>query len=656
VACGSCHAIPPAFQSDGVTAHTASTACGSCHGAGYSATTVDKALHMNGQIDGGGESGGGSACGGCHGATFSAMNGGTPKPFKHSLGNVAGSNDSPTDTSADWTSSGTLAGSVSAANRSCVNMCHGDHPHTIPGVATHENNAYLNSSTQATRGTASAATRAAVDHAPGSATDGLCISCHARPVDGTAGRITVTSASFNNTGHDFTQNTVGATTYTWEFVMHDGGKFARNCTKCHAGGPGEDQPSVSTTALGAVHFSDNDSLLMGTSVASGGTATQASFVCYKCHGNGAAGTIDRTGIDVRTQILAGQGHLAADTDARHSTFAEAAATFGGTLLAGAGRHVSCLDCHDPHESGKTNRAYATTATATRNQIPAGSPITGASGIQFGTVAGAGKSYPALPASGAWPASAAANYGTSVVRATYEYEVCFKCHTAFAFGGASAVTTQLGTSGLAETDLGLEFSPNMASGHPVVAALNSYTGNTVPKALAAAQLSAPFATSPGTQTMTCTDCHSGDAAAPAAQGPHGSAATFMLRGANKTWPGTFTLATTGTAAYNAGAGTAAGLFCLNCHPIRPASGSNNVHTRSNHSSRACTDCHILIPHGGKVSRLIAAKGTGTSTLPARYDGGSVVTQFKKAASATGYSTSNCNTSCGGHGTVSSPETW
>ena len=57
---------------------------------------------------------------------------------------------------------------------------------------------------------------------------------------------------------------------------------------------------------------------------------------------------------------------------------------------------------------------------------------------------------------------------------------------------------------------------------------------------------------GTQTMMCSDCHNTDAATPAAQGPHGSAAQFMLRGANAAnWPNV-TLPNRATS------------WCWNCH--------------------------------------------------------------------------------------------
>lgn len=46
--CGTCHAIPPAVGAH--MAHTF-TSCATCHGTGYSSTTVNSALHLNGTIN-----------------------------------------------------------------------------------------------------------------------------------------------------------------------------------------------------------------------------------------------------------------------------------------------------------------------------------------------------------------------------------------------------------------------------------------------------------------------------------------------------------------------------------------------------------------------------------------------------------------------------
>lgn len=85
--CGSCHGVPPPAP------HTASTACGTCHD-GYSATSVNLALHMNGRVDAtsphpagwaakdqhgyAATRGGLAACEACHGANLDGVGGSGP--------------------------------------------------------------------------------------------------------------------------------------------------------------------------------------------------------------------------------------------------------------------------------------------------------------------------------------------------------------------------------------------------------------------------------------------------------------------------------------------------------------------------------------------------------------------------------------------------
>ena len=369
VACGSCHAIPPLLQSDGVTAHSSSTACGTCHGAGYSSTAVDKTLHMNGRIDGGGESAGGTNCGGCHATYFSAMTAApSGKVSRHALGG-----DVPLDGAFTW--GNPLSTTVLVANRSCVTMCHGDHPHdlTSPVTATHENNVYLNATTQATRASGSATrigsgagqNRARTDF-DSTLNTGLCASCHANPI--VAGAITVGATNFGASAHDFASNTVGATSYTWSYALHDGSLFARNCTKCHASRVEGNTPAVgSGGTLVAVHYSDTDPNLLGGTTNPAGSA--ANFICYNCHGTAATPAAgaqgNRSGKDIQSQIAhvgTGSGHPA-NADAVHNSATESNNAAFGTHLGVTGRHASCLDCHDPHEAKAGGRTY-TTGTAT----------------------------------------------------------------------------------------------------------------------------------------------------------------------------------------------------------------------------------------------------------------------------------------------------
>lgn len=116
---------------------------------------------------------------------------------------------------------------------------------------------------------------------------------------------------------------------------------------------------------------------------------------------------------------------------------------------------------------------------------------------------------------------------------------------------------------------------------------------------------PFDAKVGTQTMHCSDCHGNPASwsqdsgpvLTQVQGPHGSTANFLLKGA---W---------GTSVQIGGSG-----LCFNCH--NPTAGSkgtlgdgnagpsgfNYADTDAggghgnNHGGKACTSCHIAVPHG------------------------------------------------------------
>jgi hypothetical protein len=155
-----------------------------------------------------------------------------------------------------------------------------------------------------------------------------------------------------------------------------------------------------------------------------------------------------------------------------------------------------------------------------------------------------------------------------------------------------------------------------------------------------------------QTLMCSDCHSNDAiSTTAAQGPHGSAVKWMLKGRNKAWPAAS--AASNGAGYDGtelfavhywGAsgeppqerryvhdGTDDGLFCLNCHSTVSFSkgtdglqavvgrrvGGPGVNQHLSHNAQ-CVVCHVMVPHGSKLSRLIGdGDGDLSGQMPARY---------------------------------------
>jgi predicted CXXCH cytochrome family protein len=132
------------------------------------------------------------------------------------------------------------------------------------------------------------------------------------------------------------------------------------------------------------------------------------------------------------------------------------------------KHVECTDCHDPHR-----------ATAGRAVAPNIRPSTrGATGI-----------------TGA---------DTTPIEATYEYQICYKCHT-----GITTVRAPLVNRVIVNADVSQEFARSNPSYHPIEASGRS---TDVPSLLQ------PLKT---TSVIYCTDCHSSDSTAQGTRGPHGS---------------------------------------------------------------------------------------------------------------------------------------
>ncbi|MDH3394116.1 MAG: hypothetical protein OEL66_08910, partial [Desulfobulbaceae bacterium] len=261
--------------------------------------------------------------------------------------------------------------------------------------------------------------------------------------------------------------------------------------------------------------------------------------------------------------------------------------------------------------------------------------------------GADPNY-AANANNVWEAPMPGEY-TLQKPATKEYQICFKCHS----GSVGTPATWSSTSGSKSwTDVGLEFNPYNLSGHPVVTSLNNYPnsktvdrGDGPYKGLYNTtdgtdwdQLLDPWGENAGNQSMYCSDCHESNSSV---AGPHGSDIKWMLAGTNKAWPYT-TYARNGSnetedpdnlviifrrlkhtqEAPLGDRGTDNGLFCANCHPMTQwTNPTNNVHSNGNHTNARCVDCHIRVPHGGKVSRLIASVDYGTyqNHIPPRYTG-------------------------------------
>ncbi|MBI5507285.1 MAG: CxxxxCH/CxxCH domain-containing protein [Deltaproteobacteria bacterium] len=641
-ACGTCHGTGTNPTPGGTHPAVApTTSCGDCH-PGYTRTTVDTILHCNGAIDGAGEPPtSGTSCGACHASTVDVMTGVVAVTTKHTLAGA----DNPMDPGGAWTGSGTLKASPRYATASCVSMCHPDHPHdlTSPATATHEYNVHLDANARSTSRTSS--TRDSTDFDAALATGGLCMSCHTLAVD--ANHPALSIATYNTSAHDYVTNAQG----NWTYTLHDGRVFGRNCTKCHTD-PADARPNDGSTPFAAVHSSSAPSLLAGTTNPNG---APASFICYNCHGNGTTGA-DYSGKNLAAMFAkTGSKHPANTDNVHNSTTEQNNAAFGNTLGV-SGRHANCLDCHDQHEAmptipmgstitgtaslatsavacpsatGLGNKCYTVTGTGTA--WSATSPnmtgwrfrlytqaiwypvvqVTSATQLLVYSAAtptagnstyvlqqlyrGTNRAGPALqgawgaalttpPAAWAAPTAASFTKKTIVYGTDLEATLCFKCHSAYY--GPLPVSP---SGGFTETDTAREFNPAnggaaRGSFHPVLASAGGNRGVTK-------SILPPWTT---TSLMACSDCHESETVTDLG-GPHGSAAKFVLKGPNTNW---------GTSITVSSSGMPAGTFCANCHPQDFAGSRFPDHTRSDHR-RACTICHVLIPHGSGRPGLLAS---------------------------------------------------
>ncbi len=378
-----------------------------------------------------------------------------------------------------------------------------------------------------------------------------------------------------------------------------------------------------------------------------GGAHNVNMVCFNCHGNSkgvdgstsnpkynghASGTkhiLQDMAYDVvNPNNYCFNCHNSASTDPNKSSKNIA----GQMALASKHTTAKCFDCHGD-EGNSINSMHSLRAGSQVNATTIANNVSNATGRN-------------MTWSGTKWNGAAASTPLASGTVTAEYQICFKCHAATGTGTAPDVPGA-GTAAASLTNLALEFNPNNASGHPVVAGLNNYPNSLAPKALSAAKLASPWNVNMGTQLMSCTDCHATNSTA--SKGPHGSSVKWMLTGVNKAWPYTSAANNgTSTGTYFAmsnkstGLGTDNGLFCMNCHTV---TNSNGFHTAVNgfttHQSFAmnCVSCHIRVPHGGKISRLLNT----VTNVPARYmgdgngtnvSGSRTITKFSKGGATAG----------------------
>lgn len=471
-------------------------------------------------------------------------------------------------------------------------------------------------------------TIAGTDTAPGSVTaassdfntdptkGGVCLGCHYlsrtkdttnQKSDGTSVTPAIPDTTPNGlsdaiTAYDNSPHQYGVTGR----ARGDNTTFSGDCSKCHNDSIAGSYYGASTTAPDrefGLHYDGTRRIL----TALGRTGLSDPYAeerfCYSCHSPASAAFKTTGGADwygtsgimpntasenVYTQFT-GAGYTAKHTLTLSNSAHKPASTDEVTSnRLSTAEHVECTDCHSPHAARSTTVSgtdRANPATATGNAIAAASPLSGVWGVQ-------------PPATAAWSEPTLTGY-TIQSPATKEYQICLKCHSGFNNSYASATRTFSWASATGWTNQAFEFNTANASFHPVMGVAT--------RPVAAARMLAPWNTNVGNQTMYCTDCHMDNAASPLAQGPHGSANAWILRG---TWnPTVDTIdSTLGSATF----------LCRKCHVITDTHPAHQNTFR--HRNKPCADCHITVPHGGKIPRLIAT--TSMSGLDTRYSGGSV----------------------------------
>lgn len=349
---------------------------------------------------------------------------------------------------------------------------------------------------------------------------------------------------------------------------------------------------TSATAAGsAVTLQPGDKIVVDVAIQTLSVTIGGSYQFAYSWGDTAQGYLQAP-VSIQWSVPSGAGHVVDSYSGLHKP---AQADESRTYIRD-NKHVECADCHSPHAAGNT---LHTVGGASGNTIGTNSPLQGVWGVEPTT----------------WPtwASPTGAYGTVAVKepAAKEYQICFKCHsgynsayTAGAVGANGTWSNGWGSSGAnLWTDVALEFNTVNASYHPVVGTTGR-SGTRITGTTGTMQVGWRTVG----QTMTCSDCHQSTTASTTAYGPHGSAVKKILRGY---WP---TNSADGTGAYYTLGGSYANLLCANCHQMANIADYTTGHNTSRHGGYRCVDCHIVVPHGGKLLGLI---GDGDGNMPSRY---------------------------------------
>ncbi len=267
---------------------------------------------------------------------------------------------------------------------------------------------------------------------------------------------------------------------------------------------------------------------------------------------------------------------------------------------GTNRHAECEDCHNPHA---VSPGVSPSVPNPTNNLAA--PVNkGVWGVQ-----------PTWP--GAW--TPVTTY-TVVDDVQYQYQLCLKCHSYYAFGASPPLDPYGHIAGGVNSDQALEFNSNNASYHPVVAQGKNPFSNASSGNYASSLINGMTPTS----TMTCSECHSDSQPdLPGLKGPHGADVWPILWG-----PYDRTTGQDNTSNhlcfkchdYNVYVATTDYAGTINKTGFRGTVGgaAKNLHARHvNLRNMPCLTCHAAVPHG-MPQRALLVYGRGAAKTPQPYN--------------------------------------
>ena len=374
------------------------------------------------------------------------------------------------------------------------------------------------------------------------------------------------------------------------------------CANCHTPHNAEGIPYLNRKVMGQTCFQGASADVSGASCHGAGGAKDIESVLLRNYVHPVIAATNANGVDpahTNLDSLYGTGNL--DSSG------------AGGMNWDTNKHAVCMDCHNPHRAKAGTHVmdgswYGTSTTPT-NLVS--NVLLGVPGVE-----------PSWPSEWTQPTTF-----QTLESSEKEYQICFKCHSYWGIGSATNGINDSGHISPSDnitplTDVAWEMNINNKSGHPVVINQNlrvgSYDmgndGSTGLRALEDYQLLTPWSENPGDNTMYCSDCHGADNELGGdPKGPHGSDLKFILKGANQHWPynangNLYNMDDIGVAGIDPGDD---GLFCKNCHDIEYP---HNTWAQGMSGQKfKCVECHVTIPHGSSVSRLM-----GYSTFPSPYN--------------------------------------